>query len=211
MLKSTIELEGKKFFADLQKPIDISIALNTGEDNANAWDVNAVKIEPVMNEFFTGSVKLGGAVNFMNISFNPHGNGTHTECVGHISEKWDSINKTLKNYFFIAELVSVNPEEKNGDFLITENLVKNVLMNKTPEALILRTLPNLPEKKQKKYFGTNPAYFTEEAMQFISEKNIQHLLTDLPSVDKESDGGKLLCHRIFWQYPQVQNNLKTIT
>jgi arylformamidase len=30
---------------------------------------------------------------------------------------------------------------------------------------------------------------------------VQHLLTDLPSVDREQDGGRLLAHRAFWNYP----------
>ena len=38
------------------------------------------------DEGFTGSVAEGGSVNFRNIAFNPHGNGTHTECLGHITE-----------------------------------------------------------------------------------------------------------------------------
>ena len=29
----------------------------------------------------------------------------------------------------------------------------------------------------------------------------EHLLIDLPSVDREEDGGKLLAHKAFWQYP----------
>ena len=48
---------------------------------------------------WVGDVKQGGSVNFRNISFNPHGNGTHTECVGHISKEDFSINQCLKKFF----------------------------------------------------------------------------------------------------------------
>ena len=36
-------------------------------------------------------------------------------------------------------------------------------------------------------------------MEYIYELGIEHLLIDLPSVDREEDGGKLENHRIFWQ------------
>ena len=59
-------------------------------------------------------------------------------------------------------------------------------------------MPNLPEKKSKKYSNTNPTYLSEEAAVYLKEKGIKHLLIDLPSVDKEKDGGKLLAHNAFW-------------
>ncbi len=38
-------------------------------------------------------------------------------------------------------------------------------------------------------------------MQWILETGAQHLICDLPSVDKESDGGGLVAHRTFWGLP----------
>ena len=40
---------------------------------------------------------------------------------------------------------------------------------------------------------------------------IKHLLIDQPSVDKERDGGKLLSHKAFWDYPQSIDKERTIT
>ena len=40
---------------------------------------------------------------------------------------------------------------------------------------------------------------------------INHLLTDLPSVDREEDGGKLLAHKAFWKYPEDIRRSATIT
>ena len=48
------------------------------------------------------------------------------------------------------------------------------------------------------YSHTNPPYLLEEAAVYLREKGIKHLLIDLPSVDKEQDGGKLLAHNAFW-------------
>jgi len=207
-----INHKGKSYRADLDKPIDISIPLRTGEQNVNAWNAPPVKIEPVRMGNWVGEVALGGSVNFRNIAFNPHGNGTHTECVGHISKENYSINQVLKKFFFIAEVISILPDElSNGDYVITAEHIKNCLEDKKPEALIIRTVSNPPSKINMHYSGTNPPYITEDAMQLIVTVGIEHLLIDLPSVDKEKDDGKVACHHIFWDYPNNPQTQKTIT
>jgi kynurenine formamidase len=98
----------------------------------------------------------------------------------------------------MAELVSISPEERKDDFVITKSQIENSLHGKTPEALIIRTLPNSSDKKSKNYSHTNPPYLLEEAAVYIREIGIKHLLIDLPSVDREEDEGKLLAHKAFW-------------
>jgi kynurenine formamidase len=78
------------------------------------------------------------------------------------------------------------------------------LDGKLPEAIVIRTLPNLQEKRSKKYSDTNPPYLEEKAAVFVREKGIKHLLIDLPSVDKEKDQGKLLAHKAFWNVKNTQ-------
>jgi arylformamidase len=202
----------KKYLADLSKPLDISIPLRAGEKNVSAWYVDPVKIEPVKTEHFVGDVNQGGSVNFRNISFNPHGNGTHTECVGHISKENYTINKCLQKFHFIAELVTITPEEKeNGDKTISLSLLKKALAGKIPEAIIIRTLPNEIEKTDKDYSNTNPPYIEKEAIDLLNDLGIEHLLIDLPSIDREMDEGKLNAHHAFWQYPHNRLLNKTIT
>ena len=67
-------------------------------------------------------------------------------------------------------------------------------------ALIIRTTPNTLDKKKQVYSGTNPCYFSKEAMDYIVKMNIEHLLVDIPSLDREEDGGKLEAHNTFWNY-----------
>ncbi|HTB05990.1 MAG TPA: cyclase family protein [Bacteroidia bacterium] len=209
---ATIQHKGKTYKTDFSQPIDISIPLRAGEQNVNAWHAEPVKIEPVKAGDWIGEVKSGASVNFRNISFNPHGNGTHTECVGHISKEDYSVNQSLKTFFFIAELISILPDElPNGDFVITAKHIQNCLEGKTPEALIIRTVSNPPSKINNHYSDSNPPYITEEAMRYIVSIGVNHLLIDLPSVDKEKDGGKVLCHHIFWDYPANTQTNKTIT
>ena len=206
---ATITYKQKTFRVDFSKPMDISLPVSIG--GVKAWYVGEPVIEPVRMGDWVGEVAQGGSVNFKNITFNPHGHGTHTECVGHISKEFYSVNKSLKQFMFMAELITVLPKEANGDLIITKKILEDFLEDKTPEALVIRTLSNSDAKAHKNYSSTNPAYINEEAMKYIIEKGIQHLLFDTPSVDKEVDGGALLAHKAFWEHPQNTNTHRTIT
>ena len=199
------------FEIDLSKPIDVSIPLTNTDENPIAWYIEKPVIEPVVFGDWIGKVSEGkSSTNFNNIFFNPHGHGTHTECLGHITNDFYSINQSLKQFFFFAKLITIEPEKVGDDLVITKNQVEKALststsLGMTNEALIIRTLPNEKEKKSRKYSNTNPPYLSEEAAVFIRESEIQHLLIDLPSVDKEHDEGKLLAHKAFWNIKDTLN------
>jgi kynurenine formamidase len=195
---TTIQYKSRKLKIDLSKPLDISIPIQSSKRNVGAWHLTEPRIEPVTMDDWVGSVSKGAAVNFNNIWFNPHAHGTHTECVGHITEKLHSINKHLKTFFFFAEVVTVAPEEFAGDFVISKKQLQFALGNKKRDAIVIRTLPNMRDKLSKQYSNTNPTYLLEEAAIYLKEKGIKHLLIDLPSIDKEKDGGNLLAHNAFW-------------
>lgn len=192
------------FEVDLSKPIDISISLSNSDENPIAWYIEKPEIKPVVFGDWIGKVSEGkSSTNFNNIFFNPHGHGTHTECLGHITHDFYSINQSLKQFFFMAELISVQPQIQNDDLVITKSQIEKALNGNSPEAIVIRTLPNNSDKVSKKYSHTNPPYLSEEAAIFIRESGIQHLLIDLPSVDKEHDEGKLLAHKAFWNVKNV--------
>lgn len=199
-------------YIDTQEGIDISIPMGGTSADAKAWYVNSPVIEPVRANGFVGSVAEGGSVNFRNISFNPHGNGTHTECLGHITREVYSINEHLKEFVFEALLLSVTPEIiENGDRVITKELLKHAIGNRTAKALLIRTLPNDTSKLTIDYSSTNPAYMDLHCIDVLNEAGVEHLLLDLPSVDRESDNGVLAMHHAFWQVPENPQFHKTIT
>ncbi|RKF04374.1 kynurenine formamidase [Tenacibaculum lutimaris] len=209
---ATIEYNSRKHKIDLSKPLDISIAIDTSKENVNAWYLDDPKIFPVSDGDWVGSVQKGADVNFNNIQFNPHSHITHTECVGHITEEVYSVNKNLQQFFFLAEVVTIAPEQiENKDFVISKKQLQYVLGNKKREAIVIRTIPNLSEKKSMRYSNTNPPYLLEEAAEYLKEKGIEHLLIDLPSVDKEKDEGKLLAHNAFWNTKGTIRMQATIT
>jgi kynurenine formamidase len=203
---ATIQHNDQTFEVDLSKPIDISIPLTNTDENPIAWYIEKPVIEPVVFGEWVGKVSEGkSSTNFNNIFFNPHGHGTHTECLGHITREFYSVNEALKQFFFLAELISVEPERHEEDLVLTKTQIKKALDGKTPEAIVIRTIPNLESKKQLKYSNTNPPYLDAAAARFIRESGIKHLLIDLPSVDKEHDEGKLLAHKAFWNVTNVNN------
>jgi kynurenine formamidase len=208
-----IEFEhfNKKYTADLDKPLDISLPLFSGEHNPNAFHIANPKFEPIKVGSFVGSVQEGGACNCENLFLNAHGNGTHTECVGHISKERITINQTLKQFYAIAQVISVSPTTiENGDYMVMLNSIENIF-NKEAEAIIIRTLPNNNDKTLRQYSGNNPTYLEPALGEFLANNNIKHLLVDLPSVDREEDGGALATHHAFWQYPNNTRLNATIT
>ena len=188
---ATLVLNSRKVSVDLSKPLDISMPLISSEKNVNAWYVGPPKIEPVVFDGWTAAVAKGASINFNNIEFNPHAHGTHTE-------KVHSINKNLKRFIFLAEVVTVAPEKKGDDMVISKKQLSFALGNKKREAIVIRTLPNTREKLSKQYSHTNPPYLLEEAAVYLRRKGIKHLLIDLPSVDREKDEGELAAHHAFW-------------
>ena len=202
-MKATIQHNNTTIGIDLSKPIDISIPLTNTNDNPIAWYIDRPVIEPVKMGDWVGKVSEGSSTNFNNIFFNPHGHGTHTECLGHITKGFYSINQALKQFFFLAEVISVQPELQGEDLVITKRQIEEMLQSKKPEAIIIRTLPNDVVKKSRNYSNTNPPYIEEAAAAYIRECGIKHLLIDLPSVDKEKDEGKLLAHKAFWNVKDV--------
>jgi kynurenine formamidase len=209
---SKISHQNKTYTIDLSKPLDISIPLVASDKNPNAWYIGQPKIEPVEDDGWEAKVSEGSSVNFNNIYFNPHAHGTHTECYGHISEEFYSVNKALKQFFFLAEVITVAPESfGKEDKVISKKQIEKALKGATPQAIVIRTIPNTLEKRSMHYSHTNWPYLLEEAAFFLREIGVEHLLIDLPSVDREKDDGELLAHRAFWNYPDNPKKNATIT
>lgn len=211
-MKIQINRKNRQFSANLHQPLDISLPLRNGDANPTAWYCGPVSMEPVRANGFTGSVDEGGSVNFRDIRFNPHGHGTHTECLGHIAPGWISLWENLHQFHFLAQLVSLAPETRGSDQVVSLESLEAALSGKpVPEALVIRTLPNADSKRLHNYSNTNPPYLEETIGRYLAGLGVQHLLLDLPSVDREEDGGELRVHHDFWQFPENPRPEATIT
>ena len=210
-MKAIIHANSRTYTIYVDQPIDISIPLRASKDNVNAWYLPPPKIYPAKLKNWTGSVKSGASVNFNSIEFNPHAHGTHTECVGHITEETYSINLCLKQFLFVSEVITVVPEKRGEDLIISEKQLQYAIGNKKREAVVIRTLPNTKDKLSRQYANTNPPFLSEAAAIYLRNKGVKHLLIDLPSVDKEKDNGELLTHKAFWDVHGAIRTEATIT
>ena len=210
-MRAVIHHNNRKYSIDLSKPLDISIPIHGAQSNVNAWYIGPPKITPHTDGEFIGKVSEGASTNFNDIYFNPHAHGTHTECIGHITERFHSVNNALKRFFFLAEVITIAPEKYQEDFVVSRKQLQYALGNKKREAVVIRTLPNTEQKLSRQYSNTNPPYLLEQAAQFLAEKGVLHLLIDLPSVDKEKDAGALLSHKAFWNFEGNKRKRATIT
>jgi arylformamidase len=209
----TFRKNNRQFSFDVENPLDISIPLNFNGEQPNIYDVENAESTAFEGGNFVGDTRRSGSCNFENVKFNPHCNGTHTECVGHITHERISVNKCLQDAFLLANLITVSPEYAletdesyatkldKTDKLITRKSIASSL-NNPQSALIIRTIPNDESKKTRQYSQNPPPFFSTEAMQFMTELGVKHLLVDMPSIDRMFDDGKLSNHRIFWNAEQ---------
>lgn len=203
-MKIKIEHKNLSYEVDLSKGISISTPFHPKNHLPKAFFSPDLDIEAVRNDGWIGSTAEGGILNFKNIFINPHGNGTHTECVGHIAKEPYFIKDSLENNHVLGQLFSIQPEKRQEDTVITLKQVRELHLAEDANCILLRTLPNKPEDKIKDWSGTNPTYIDADAMAYLVENGIEHFMIDTPSVDRENDEGKLLAHKTFWKYPSEQ-------
>lgn len=209
----TVETELGSHLVDLNKFADISVPMRFDGPQPNAYGVEPASSTACEYGDLIGDTRCGGSCNFERITLIPHCNGTHTECVGHITNERISVRECLTDAFLIAQLISVKPTTAvetgesypmplaKNDLLITAAALENALTPETtaPSALIVRTLPNEDSKRRRTYDGEHiPPYFTTDAMKLIFDRSFKHLLVDLPSIDRLFDEGRLSNHRLFW-------------
>lgn len=192
-------VHGEKWATKLMV-FDISIPLNFNGPQPNAFGVDAA------TAVLLGDTRDGSSVNFDQYTFIPHCNGTHTECVGHITDERISIRDCLQDVMMPAVLVTVEPETLGDDLVISRRLVSDALSEfdagaretRAVRGLIIRTLPNDDSKLTRRYdLDKVPPYFAADAIEYIVGCGFKHLLVDLPSLDRLDDP-TLPAHRAFW-------------
>lgn len=210
VLTLTIPLGETRITVDVAAPIDISLCVSPNEQ-ANGFFLPYATFTPFRAGSFVGSIEEGGPVRCDVITFAPHGNGTHTECIGHVAGQRYRLPQCMHDLVDAAQLVTVAPEDIDGDHVITRTMLEYAWDHAGCTTLVLRTTPNDDTKKLRQWSGTNPPYVHPEAMQLIVGRGVRHLLIDLPSVDREESAGQLPSHWTFWQWPAAPRETCTIT
>jgi arylformamidase len=195
---------------DLDTYFDLTIAINkTG--NVNCYYLDDPQFVYFESPEFSGNLSAGGSVNCEKISLYPHASGTHTECALHVVQVDFDMRHVRIPVLQWCRLITANPEKINGDDVITVASISQAADRQESEAIIIRTLPNGLEKLHKNYSGTNPPFFDPEALTYLRQLGYKHILTDLPSIDRESDEGRLAAHKQWFLENGVAVPDRTIT
>lgn len=210
------QASGRRWRAHLAERFDLAIAMEFDGPQPRFFAEGPATAEPLRFGAFAGSVELGASCNCLTHTVAPHCHGTHTECVGHVTTERRTV-AGLPASPAAALLLTVAPTRLDAsretgpraatpaDTVVTRHALEAAAARQPDvrfPALVLRTLPNDPDKRWRRYEGGCPApYFTREAMDWIVARDVDSIVVDLPSLDRADDGGELLAHRLFWGLP----------
>lgn len=223
-----VEIGEKRWRADRTHAIDVSIALEFDGAQPNFFGAAPAVGRTLRAGSFVGDIASGGSCNCSSYTLTPHCNGTHTECVGHVTRGRSSVRDIATDHFVPALLISVTPDEaahgeeastpgaQRGDRIITRAVLQRGVGARWFDgcrALIVRTLPNERSKLSRNYDvpPAPPPYFSAQAMGWMVEHDIRHLVVDLPSIDRANDAGRLTAHRLFWGLPPGSTDVAAAT
>lgn len=213
MTEAVIHRDGRRYVADLADPLSIAVPLDFNGPQPNHFGAPTAHAAALKHGNWVGDVRRGGSVNCAQLSIVPHCNGTHTECIGHLTDDPVAVTDVLRGGLLVARLVTVRPTaagqshegsdpDAHGDEPVVTAAALAEALARWPgaaEALVIRTLPNDSSKLLRRYAGSAPsAYLTTDAADLLVREGVHHVVTDLPSLDRSEDGGRLRAHRIFW-------------
>lgn len=218
MIELSVVIAGKTYQVDSQTPKSLAIPVQFNGEQPNFFGASRAQAGPLRGNGFIGDTRRGGSCNVTEIRMVPHCNGTHTETVGHIVHAQHAVLESIAQSVMPSVVVSVTPVAASatndtyrpapepGDMLITLDALELKLAGYKHDeltALVVRTLPNHATKKATEYGDQcQPPYFSADATRYLVERGVQHLLVDIPSIDKMHDAGWLTNHHIFWNVPQ---------
>ena len=191
---------------------DLSIPYDFNGNQPNFFNVKKGKVRPFQSNSISYSISKGGGCNVPEISMNIHCTGTHTECGGHLLKEASSVSECVKELYLPTVLITIKPIDfircsdtyhvnvEENEKVISSDLLKEQYekyANNKPLSIIIRTLPNPEEKQFYSFSEKQPPFFTNDALKFLSNV-VEHLVVDIPSIDRMADDGILGNHRIFW-------------
>lgn len=214
-MKVTLTIDKKNYSANLADARSIAITLLPNGEQPSHFGAPECTSQTLQGDGFVGDTKRGGSCNVNQLTIIPHCNGTHTESIAHIVNDLIPVYSAIEHALFPAVLTTIKPVQAGDvtdtyvpgfdatNYVITRGQLEAALegySNSQLQGLVIRTQPNNEEKKSTTYDLDNyPTYLTNDAMSYIVERDIRHLLVDFPSVDKMYDDGKLTNHRIYWK------------
>ncbi|WP_223670032.1 cyclase family protein [Kangiella shandongensis] len=226
-MSTFVEFDGHTYQLELSQASSIAIPLAFDKAQPNHFGANQAKKEILQGDGFIGDTSKGGSCNVSSIEMVPHCNGTHTETVHHIIDELVPVGNALTSSLTSCYVLSVTPQRasdtnehyrpnrEDNDLLITRQALEQELSSQDLDlmgAVAIRTLPNTRDKRSRVYGESEqPPFFSTEAIEWLSQSNIHHLLVDFPSIDKMFDEGQLHNHHTFWNVPHGTHQLTDTT
>lgn len=224
-MKTFVTLGLKNYEVNTDFPLSIAIAQSFSEQQPNHFNAPPAQKQPMKIGDFIGDTEQGGSCNVSELKLNPHCNGTHTESIAHIcdlsNERSLLIGDITLPPLIPCTLISVAPSRgvecsesyvpdfNHEDWVITATQLQLALAqvdNAQLQSLVIRTLPNESSKQWQKYHqDQQPAFFTIDAIRYLNERGVEHIIVDLPSLDRLNDDGKMSAHHTFWQVMEEQS------
>ncbi len=218
-LKARVRVGHLDRVVDLARPVSLAMELNFEADGPRHFGAPAASSRALAMPGFSGRVATGAGCNCSTITLTPHCNGTHTECAGHLTAEPLDAFRIVPPGLIPALLVTVAPETASEasdtsqpqpqahDRLVTRRMLAAAWPARSQpdtsgaavRALIIRTRPSAA-----------PPYLSYEAALWIVERGIEHLVVDLPSIDRMQDEGLLTAHRVFFGLPPGVRNLDRV-
>jgi arylformamidase len=231
-LKARVHFGQREFDVDLSRSSSLSLTLDFSASQPRHFGAPPASAQPFAVPGFSGSVETGASCNCQVVTFIPHCNGTHTECVGHLTRQRLDAHRVTPTGLLPALVISAppvqasgtsessDPAPKSGDTLVTRRAIEQRWPRELPfqpRALVIRSAgpgeshehagrardPSVaPERDE-----APPPYLSRQAAELLVERHIEHLIVDLPSIDRTQDEGRLTAHRIFFGLPPRSREL----
>ena len=77
--------------------------------------------------------------------------------------------------------------------------------------MCIRDSPNSEDKLNLNYNEYNHPFLSNDAIYYLKEKAVKHIIIDTPSIDRSDDGGQLKNHKIFFSNNDNSINNNTVT
>jgi len=201
----------------LGEALSLARVLDFGAPHPRVFGAPPATTTPFVAGAFNGEVARGASCNCRAVHLVPHCNGTHTESVAHLTVESLRLTDLVPLEPLPAVVVSVRPvaAQQSGETADPPPLPGDRLVTATqidrgwpaawpadlpsPRVLVLRTGV---------HDGDDVApYLSLEAARRIVERGIDHVVVELPSVDRAEDEGRLAGHRILFGLPPGSTRL----
>jgi arylformamidase len=220
---------------DFTAATSLALPLDFDAPHPRHFGAPAARSEALRVGSFEGEVARGASCNCRVVTLVPHCNGTHTESASHLTVEQRALHEFLPAGPIPALLLTLQavdaatsgedltlqavdpatsaedslPAPQPGDRLITRAALRaareNAPYSTAPRAraLLLRTGTDWRDPA--------PPFLSRQFVEELVARGIEHLVCDLPSVDRLQDEGLLTAHRLFFGLPAGSTRLADAT